>query len=79
MASDEKYIIDLCDRILGETAKRQHRFDYQNKGKANGKPRKRNAKMAEGITNLSYPFEVLVSVGSNQPHRVGGWALPRIR
>src|SRR5262249_21881770 len=28
MASDEKYIIDLCDRILGETAKRQYRFHF---------------------------------------------------
>lgn len=27
-ASDEKYIINLCDDILGEKAKRQHRFDF---------------------------------------------------
>lgn len=27
-ASDEKYIIDLCDEVLGEQAKRQHTFDF---------------------------------------------------
>lgn len=25
---DESYIIDLCDRLLGLKAKRQHRFDF---------------------------------------------------
>lgn len=28
MAKDERYIIDLCDRVLGRTASRQHRFDF---------------------------------------------------
>jgi hypothetical protein len=27
-ASDEAYVIDLCDEILGERARRQHRFDW---------------------------------------------------
>jgi len=27
-ASDESYVIDLCDEILGETASRQHRFPW---------------------------------------------------
>ena len=27
-ASDEAYIIDLCDELLGERALRQHRFDW---------------------------------------------------
>jgi len=27
-SSDEAYVADLCDRILGETALRQHRFDW---------------------------------------------------
>ncbi len=27
-ASDEYYVIDLCDHILGRAAKRQHRFDF---------------------------------------------------
>lgn len=27
-ASDEHYIIDLCDEILGQSASRQHRFDF---------------------------------------------------
>jgi hypothetical protein len=26
--SDESYVIDLCDEVLGEAALRQHRFDY---------------------------------------------------
>ena len=26
--TDEAYVIDLCDRIMGETARRQHRFDW---------------------------------------------------
>ena len=26
--SDEHYIIDLCDAVLGETASRQHKFDF---------------------------------------------------
>jgi hypothetical protein len=26
--SDEAYVIDLCDTILGEPASRQHRFDW---------------------------------------------------
>lgn len=26
--ADEAYIIDLCDRVLGLTALRQHRFDF---------------------------------------------------
>lgn len=26
--SDEYYVIDLCDKILGYEAKRQHRFDF---------------------------------------------------
>jgi len=26
--SDEHYVIDLCDEILGQTASRQHRFDF---------------------------------------------------
>lgn len=26
--SDEAYVIDLCDRVLGEEALRQHRFDW---------------------------------------------------
>lgn len=26
--SDEHYLIDLCDRILGRTALRQHRFEF---------------------------------------------------
>lgn len=28
MAKDEAYIIDLCDRVLGRKASRQHRFPY---------------------------------------------------
>jgi len=47
MASDEKYIIDLCDRILGETAKRQHRFDYQNKERRMASLRKRKCQGRE--------------------------------
>lgn len=27
-ASDEAYVVDLCDAILGEPASRQHRFDW---------------------------------------------------
>ncbi len=27
-SSDEAYVIDLCDEILGEKAQRQHRFDW---------------------------------------------------
>src|SRR5215211_1798560 len=27
-ASDEAYVIDLCDEILGERALRQHRFEW---------------------------------------------------
>lgn len=26
--SDEAYVVDLCDAILGEPARRQHRFDW---------------------------------------------------
>ncbi len=26
--SDESYVIDLCDEVLGEQARRQHRFDW---------------------------------------------------
>lgn len=26
--SDEHYVIDLCDEIIGQTASRQHRFDF---------------------------------------------------
>ena len=26
--SDEKFVLDLCDRILGLTSSRQHRFDF---------------------------------------------------
>ena len=26
--SDEKYVLDLCDRVLGLTSSRQHRFDF---------------------------------------------------
>jgi hypothetical protein len=26
--SDEKYILDLCDKVLGLNSKRQHRFDF---------------------------------------------------
>lgn len=26
--SDEHYLIDICDRVLGRTAARQHRFDW---------------------------------------------------
>jgi len=26
--SDESYVIDLCDEVLGERARRQHRFDW---------------------------------------------------
>ena len=26
--SDENYVIDLCDELLGETASRQHCFDF---------------------------------------------------
>jgi hypothetical protein len=26
--SDEHYLIDICDRVLGRTALRQHRFDF---------------------------------------------------
>ena len=26
--SDEEYVIDLCDEVLGESARRQHRFDF---------------------------------------------------
>lgn len=28
MRRDESYIIDLCDALLGESALRQHRFDF---------------------------------------------------
>ena len=28
MAKDERYIIDLCDRVLGLTAERQRRFSF---------------------------------------------------
>ena len=28
MNSDEYYVIDLCDEVLGLKAKRQHRFDF---------------------------------------------------
>jgi hypothetical protein len=28
MPSDEKYVIDLCDEVLGKKALRQHRFDF---------------------------------------------------
>lgn len=28
VASDEAYVVDLCDAILGEPASRQHRFDW---------------------------------------------------
>ena len=28
MAKDEAYIIDLCDRVVGRVASRQHRFDF---------------------------------------------------
>jgi hypothetical protein len=27
-ASDEAYVVDLCDKILGLKSKRQHRFDF---------------------------------------------------
>ena len=27
--SDENYVLDLCDRILGITSSRQHNFDFQ--------------------------------------------------
>ena len=27
-ASDEAYVLDLCDRALGERGQRQHRFDW---------------------------------------------------
>jgi hypothetical protein len=26
--NDERYVIDICDRILGRVAKRQHRFEF---------------------------------------------------
>ena len=26
--SDERYIIDICDKVLGRKASRQHRFDF---------------------------------------------------
>ena len=36
---DEDYIIDLCDKILGLKALRQHRFDFlRGDPKRNGKP-----------------------------------------
>ena len=28
MAADEKYIVDLCDRVLGALSERQYRFDF---------------------------------------------------
>jgi hypothetical protein len=28
MGKDEPYVIDLCDRVLGRKALRQHRFDF---------------------------------------------------
>ncbi len=28
LTKDEHYILDLCDRVLGLTASRQHRFDF---------------------------------------------------
>ena len=32
--SDEKYVVDICDRVIGECGLRQHRFDFL-KGKRN--------------------------------------------
>ncbi|WP_268979252.1 hypothetical protein [Streptomyces ureilyticus] len=26
--SDEAYVVDLCDQVLGETALTQHKFDW---------------------------------------------------
>ena len=28
MAGDAQYIIDICDRVLGAPALREHRFDF---------------------------------------------------
>lgn len=40
--SDEAYVIDLCDRVLGLTARRQHRFDFL---RGDAKPGKQGVKL----------------------------------
>jgi hypothetical protein len=38
MPSDEKYVIDLWDEVLGKKALRQHRFDFLRGGSRTAKP-----------------------------------------
>ena len=55
MASDEKYIIDLCDRVLGEAAKRQHKFDF-----LVGLPSQKSGKRRRLPVDAYYPGKHLV-------------------
>jgi hypothetical protein len=41
MPSDEKYVIDLCDEVLGKKALRQHRFDFLRGDSRTAKPGRR--------------------------------------
>jgi hypothetical protein len=55
MASDEKYILDICDRLLGMTAQRQHRFDF-----LKGLPSLKTGKVARLPVDAFYPAKNLV-------------------
>jgi len=55
MASDEKYILDICDRLLGMTASRQHRFDF-----LVGLPSLKTGKVARLPVDAFYPAKRLV-------------------
>jgi hypothetical protein len=52
--SDESYVIDLCDEVLGARASRQHRFDWL---RGDARPGKRGARLP---VDAYYPEQQLV-------------------
>lgn len=55
MASDETYILDICDRLLGMAGVRQHRFDF-----LLGLPSLKTGKVARLPVDAYYPAKKLV-------------------
>src|SRR5262245_59731614 len=55
MASDETYILDICDHALGEKSKRQHRFDF-----LLGLPSLKTGKRSKLPVDAYYPNRSLV-------------------
>ena len=52
--SDESYVIDLCDEVLGRPALRQHRFDFL---RGDARPGKQGARLP---VDAYYPEQQLV-------------------